>query len=1595
MTTHHQHFSLKQITSKYLFFILCIIGFLPHTQAQGLQWAKGVGGSLGDFERGMAVDAQGNIYIIAEYQGNDADFDPNTGTAILNNQGSHDIVLAKYNQSGELLWAHRIGGDQEDLVNAIDLDNNGNVYITGIFYSANVDFDPGAGIANLSASSSGNAYIAKYATDGTYQWAYKLGGSDYSRGFGLTVNGSDLYIVGGFKGSNADFDPGTGTTHLSSASTTQADIFIAKYTTDAVIQWAHSIGNGDNTDIAEHIGVDGSGNVYVAGYFRSANVDFDPGLGTDIVTNSGETDIFITKYNSSGHYQWVKTIGADDFELVQSLAVDNDGNCYVTGQYYSNLIDFDPGSGVKNLTNNKNSSNSTSNIFIAKYDQNGAMAWAHGITYTSQANKGIGLALDAANNVYATGKYSSLGNDMDFDPGPGIFNLQSNGFSLYLIKLDTDGNFQWAFDVNGVNAGDQATGQNLVIDARNNIYISGNITNNSGDFDLGAGTTTLTSSGDTDIFFAKYCQVAPEDATTITGAATVCAGQNGVTYSLPAVNDATEYVWSLPTGVSIASGGGTHNIIVNFSNTATSGNIAVTPKNNCGDGAASVNFAVTVNPLPADAGAIAGPTIACTNQTGLVFKVPAISQATSYIWTVPTGASIVAGGNTNQITVDFGSTSGSITVKGSNTCGEGVSSSFSVTVGNTFTPTLSLGASVTSIGKGIPVTFTATTSQVNNETFQWTINGQVLVGVSGAIYVTDSLKNGDEVQVNMSTTMPCATVQTLTSEKIPITITEVPQYNWAQVIQGGGRQDQALDVTTDQQGNVYLTGYVSSTALDFDPAAGNTTYTHHGSRDIFVAKYDKNGVYQWVQVIGGTSNDVANAIAVDDHGNVFITGYFESSSINFDPSGVATSLNSKGFRDLFLAKYNSNGEYQWAWNIGGGFEEAKHVTTDNEGNVIITGSFFDFMNNIDFDPATATSTKLTYKGGFDGFVAKYNTNGTLQWAHSIGGSDNDWGYGVATNQENKVYLTGSYKGTVNFGATSLTSAGNEDIFVLKYDKNGIQQWVQGIGGTEIDLGTDLVVDANGQVIVAGTFKGTAVDFDPGAGSLLLNSAGAEDGFLLQLNTNGELQWAKSLGGTGQESNLRIAVDVLNNVVVTGTTQSGTLDFDPGTGDTKSTISGTQDLFLVKYNVSGEYKWGYLLGASGEEPESNIAIDQYAIYLSGSTTSQGVDFDLGVGVASKSAASSQKDILVAKYCQTPISAGNISGNNAVCATQGVQTYSIAAIEGATSYQWTLPTGTIIVSGEHTSAITIDLSNASSGNITVKGVNTCGVGEAASLFVNVSQVLTPSATITASANNVCTNMVVTFTSTLTNVGASPTYQWQINGIDIAGANADTYQTSSLQNGDKVTLKITTSLSCVATSNTTSNEILMLINVPQTPVITITSNAPNDSIASGQSITFSASTVNVGSNPTYQWQVNGQNMLDATAATFTSDTLSNQDTITVIVTTTETCVDTNQAISNKIILKVNSGTTTALPTKPTQATLLVYPNPSTERLKLQFAGKVPQSIQLEVYDISGKLVTRSTGAITNGTFELYVRPLAEGNYLLKIYVGDDVLLRRFAKR
>ncbi len=387
-------------------------------------------------------------------------------------------------------------------------------------------------------------------------------------------------------------------------------------------------------------------------------------------------------------------------------------------------------------------------------------------------------------------------------------------------------------------------------------------------------------------------------------------------------------------------------------------------------------------------------------------------------------------------------------------------------------------------------------------------------------------------------------------------------------------------------------------------------------------------LYEWAESMGGSGGDYCRSISVDGAGNVYMTGYFTGTA-DFTPGPDTANLTSNGSYDIFIAKYDSSGNYRWAINIGGStVDEGYAISLDNAANVYVTGYF---TGTADFDPGTDTVNLTSNGPNYDLFIAKYDSSGNFGWAINMGGTGAELGRSIALDNASNVYVTGHFTDTADFDpgpdTTELTPNGVDDIFVAKYDSNGNFAWAVGIGGGGYDQAHSLALDNAANVYITGNFEVT-VDFDPGPGTANLTSKGSRDIFIAKYNSNGNFNWAKSIGGSSLDFGRSISADGVGNVYITGNF-SDTVDFDPGPGIAE--LSGFIDIFIAKYDSSGNYSWAKSMGGSQADYGWSTYVDDSAnLYVTGYFKDT-VDFDPGPNTANMTPYGGiNYDVFIAKY-----------------------------------------------------------------------------------------------------------------------------------------------------------------------------------------------------------------------------------------------------------------------------------------------------------------------------------------------------------------------------
>ena len=352
--------------------------------------------------------------------------------------------------------------------------------------------------------------------------------------------------------------------------------------------------------------------------------------------------------------------------------------------------------------------------------------------------------------------------------------------------------------------------------------------------------------------------------------------------------------------------------------------------------------------------------------------------------------------------------------------------------------------------------------------------------------------------------------------------------NWIKTA-GGYSGDYATCVTVDKSNTIYVAGEIEGVNALVKFPGSSITLTCKASNDIFLAKYSTNGNLIWARSAGGYDYEKALGVCNDSAGNVYICGLFRGAATF---GGVKTIYGS-GDNDIFIAKYDSNGNFLWVRKAGGsGRDEAKAIKCDASGNVYVTGLY---KNSCVF----GTQTVNAPNGFFNAFIAKYSTNGDLNWVKTGGGIYDDVGWGLTIDANNRIYIAGEFNATATFSNKTIWTNGSADVFVACYDSNGNIIWIKKAGGSGIDRARAIGIAGN-KLFITGQFAGTAY-----FGSYSKTASDNSDIFISGLDMNGNFLWLSAAGGQadafedlGFESGNAICAEMNGNVYATGSMLNG-------------------------------------------------------------------------------------------------------------------------------------------------------------------------------------------------------------------------------------------------------------------------------------------------------------------------------------------------------------------------------------------------------------------------------------------------------------------------
>jgi hypothetical protein len=421
----------------------------------------------------------------------------------LTNSGSSDVFVVKYDSSGRPLWARRMGGTGGDIGYSVSTDSSGNIVVAGYYGSPTLNIFATNGttvsfaLTNSGSAGSLDAFVVKYDPSGTPLWARRMGGTGSDQVLSVTTDSSGNVIVAGYYNSNPlNIYAANGSTVLFTLNSSGGnDALVVKYDSSGTPLWARRLG-GTGDDRGNSVRTDSSGNIVVSGPYNSATLNIFAANGIAVsftLSNSGNQDTFVVKYDSSGTLLWARRIGGTSFDEPRSVSIDSSGNVIVAGYYGSGTLNIFAANGSTvsfTLPQTSGASVGTSDDFIVKYDSSGTPLWARRIGGTVSENP-YSVSTDSSGNIVVAGYYES--NPLNIFAANGstvsftLANSGSDGFTdAFVVKYDSSGTPLWARRMGGTG---QDIARSVSTDSSGNILVAGYYSSNPLNIFAADGTT--------------------------------------------------------------------------------------------------------------------------------------------------------------------------------------------------------------------------------------------------------------------------------------------------------------------------------------------------------------------------------------------------------------------------------------------------------------------------------------------------------------------------------------------------------------------------------------------------------------------------------------------------------------------------------------------------------------------------------------------------------------------------------------------------------------------------------------------------------------------------------------------------------------------------------------------------------------------------------------------------------------------------------------------------------------------------------------------------------------------------------------------------
>ena len=388
---------------------------------------------------------------------------------------------------------------------------------------------------------------------------------------------------------------------------------------------------------------------------------------------------------------------------------------------------------------------------------------------------------------------------------------------------------------------------------------------------------------------------------------------------------------------------------------------------------------------------------------------------------------------------------------------------------------------------------------------------------------------------------------------------------------GGTHSDCGTAIGSDASGNIYLTG-----SFQGEAHFGSEKRFSNGDTDIFLAKYHSNGQLIWIKQAGSnyvkrnTITEYPTALKIHKE-SIYLAGVF---------TGIAdfngTKMTSRGKEDIFLAKYDLDGELNWVKRAGSTSQDlATDLTIDHEGNLYLTGFI---QKTADFDQNQITSSHQR-----EFFISKYSENGEVLWVKNAESKAFSLGKSIGTDEEG-VLVAGEFSGNMTLASEAIDANGYTDIFLAKYDFDGNPLWISQFGSDGIENLNDLAI-YDESIYLTGSYLNNSMSKE-------WESLGARDGFVSKLDIKGNLIWNRTIGGSGNDE--ASSLEITNHEIIVSGKYGSEFEF----GEEIYLTNGFTDIFLLKMDKDGNNKDIKVMGGNGQDFPTETHIFNNSILVTG-------------------------------------------------------------------------------------------------------------------------------------------------------------------------------------------------------------------------------------------------------------------------------------------------------------------------------------------------------------------------------------------------------------